>query len=77
MRADDVAVGRIGHRPITGPRSRAEAAPHLIGSFAPAPGSGCEVSRIWVVRFSDVMGDSNSARARRHRRLARENHRDL
>ena len=32
--------------PITGPRSRALAAPQVIGNFSFAPGAGCDVMRI-------------------------------
>src|SRR5215203_1339724 len=45
--------------PITGPRSRGVAAPQRIGKRAAAvPGSGCEVSRMWVWRFDVVIGHS-------------------
>jgi hypothetical protein len=38
--------------PMIGPRSTGSAAPHRTGKRALAcPGSGCEVSRIWLVRF--------------------------
>ena len=41
--------------PITGPRSRALAAPQLIGNVCLAPGAGCEVRRIWSIRFEPVI----------------------
>src|SRR3954451_20724242 len=45
--------------PITGPRSVGVAAPQRIGKRAAAvPGSGCEVSRMWVWRLGVFMGDS-------------------
>src|SRR5438132_1270060 len=37
--------------PMIGPRSRAVGAPQWIGKRCFAPGSGCEVSRIWSGRF--------------------------
>src|SRR5579871_4177921 len=37
--------------PITGPRSRAVAAPHRIGKLSLPPGAGCEVIRMWSTRL--------------------------
>ena len=37
--------------PMIGPRSRAVGAPQWIGKRIFAPGSGCEVRRIWSGRF--------------------------
>ena len=56
MGADDVAVRpSVDTVPITGPRSRAVGAPQWIGKRTFAPGSGCEVRRIWSVRLERVM----------------------
>ena len=41
--------------PITGPRSRALAAPQAIGKLSLAPGAGCEVMRIWSTRLERVI----------------------
>src|ERR1700733_12359296 len=41
--------------PITGPRSRALAAPQSIGKVCLAPGAGCEVRRIWSIRLERVI----------------------
>src|ERR1035438_7990909 len=41
--------------PITGPRSRALAAPQRIGKLSLAPGAGCEVIRIWSTRLERVI----------------------
>ena len=41
--------------PITGPRSRALAAPQAIGNLSLAPGAGCEVMRIWSTRLERVI----------------------
>src|SRR3954451_19174706 len=37
---------------MMGPRARALSAPHVIGNGCFAPGSGCDVRRIWSVRFA-------------------------
>src|ERR1700733_2082178 len=41
--------------PMTGPRSRALSAPQWIGKCTFAPGSGCDVSRIWSLRLERFM----------------------
>src|SRR5918995_4985740 len=47
--------------PITGPRSFGSRRPHRIGKRAVAVfGSGCEVSRIWVERFGDVIVNTHA-----------------
>src|SRR4051812_27398287 len=43
---------------MTGPRSRAVAAPQTIGKRALAPGSGCDVRRICSVRLEPVIAIS-------------------
>src|SRR3954467_7399369 len=43
---------------MTGPRSRAVAAPQTMGKRAFAPGSGCDVRRICSVRFEPVIAIS-------------------
>src|SRR5882757_11403498 len=55
--------------PITGPRSRALAAPQAIGKLSLAPGAGCEVMRIWSTRLERVIAtDPETATARLSRR---------
>src|ERR1051326_6838607 len=52
--------------PITGPRSRAVAAPQRMGKRLGVPAPGCEVSRIWplrlVVMASRVLAASQNAK---------------
>jgi hypothetical protein len=56
MGADDVAIGRARDGSITGPRVFGSAAPQRIGKrVVDVPGSGCEVSRIWVERLGVFM----------------------
>src|SRR6202022_1191079 len=55
--------------PITGPRSRALAAPQAIGKLSSPPGAGCEVMRIWSTRLERVIAtDPETATARLSRR---------
>src|SRR5215210_2569921 len=52
--------------PMTGPRALGVATPQRIGKRAAAvPGSGCEVSRIWVERLGVVMGCSQRRKQKR------------
>ena len=43
--------------PMIGPRSRAVPAPHATGKRGLAPGAGCEVRRMWSMRFIWVIAD--------------------
>src|ERR1700759_5721670 len=40
---------------MIGPRARASSAPQWIGKACLPPGSGCEVRRIWSVRFERLI----------------------
>ena len=51
--------------PMMGPRSRAVAAPQAMGKRGLAPGAGCEVRRIWSVRFGRVIAGPKKPMARR------------
>ena len=69
MGTNDVANCGRETVPITGPRSRALAAPQWIGKSSLAPGAGCEVIRIWSTRLERVIAmDPETATARLSRR---------
>src|SRR5262245_57857838 len=52
--------------PITGPRSCAFAAPHAIGKACFAPGTGCDVRRMWSGRLGRVIAVVPETATARH-----------
>ena len=64
MRADDVAISRPRHRADDRAALARACRPQLIGKRGLAPGAGCDVRRMWSVRFTPVIRDPETSIAR-------------